>query len=140
MLLLDTDHLTLTQRRGSQYVRLSERLSPLSPEQVATTVIRYEEQTRGWMAYMSRTRTVAEQIDAYGRLLQHIENFRRIKVVPFDSLAATYFQRLIKSRPRLGTMDLKIAAIALSLDATLLSRNLADFRRVAGLKVEDWTT
>ncbi len=36
-------------------------------------------------------------------------------------------------------MDLKIAAIAMSLGATLLSRNLADFKKVPELKVEDWT-
>jgi len=36
-------------------------------------------------------------------------------------------------------MDLRIAAIVLSRDATLLSGNLADFREVPGLKVEDWT-
>jgi tRNA(fMet)-specific endonuclease VapC len=38
-----------------------------------------------------------------------------------------------------GTMDLKIAAIVLSRDATLLSANLADFRQVPRLRVQDWT-
>lgn len=37
------------------------------------------------------------------------------------------------------TMDLKIAAIVVSSDAILLTRNLADFRQVPGLQVEDWT-
>jgi hypothetical protein len=36
-------------------------------------------------------------------------------------------------------MDLEIASIVVSHDATLLSRNLVDFRRVAGLQVEGWT-
>ncbi len=36
-------------------------------------------------------------------------------------------------------MDLKIAAIVLTHDATLLSKNLSDFRKVPGLKVADWT-
>ena len=41
--------------------------------------------------------------------------------------------------PGIGTIDLKIAAIVLANDATLLRRNLSDFRKVPGLKVEDWT-
>jgi tRNA(fMet)-specific endonuclease VapC len=36
-------------------------------------------------------------------------------------------------------MDLKIAAIVLAQDATLLTRNLPDFRKVPRLKIADWT-
>jgi tRNA(fMet)-specific endonuclease VapC len=38
----------------------------------------------------------------------------------------------------IGAMDLLIAAHARSLDATLVTNNLAHFRRVPGLKVTDW--
>jgi tRNA(fMet)-specific endonuclease VapC len=38
----------------------------------------------------------------------------------------------------IGAMDLLIAAHALGLDATLVTNNLAHFRRAPGLKVTDW--
>jgi tRNA(fMet)-specific endonuclease VapC len=118
---------------------LRARLAHVSPAEVVTTIISYEEQMRGWMAYLARTRSVAHQVEAYRRLLQHLDNYRRIPVLPFDDAAAVTFQQLRHTRLRIGTMDLKIAAIAVSRDATLLSRNLADFRQVPGLQVEDWT-
>ena len=36
-------------------------------------------------------------------------------------------------------MDLRIGAIALANDMTVLTRNLIDFGRVPNLTVEDWT-
>ena len=36
-------------------------------------------------------------------------------------------------------MDLKIAAIVLASNATLLTKNSSDFRKVPGLAVADWT-
>jgi tRNA(fMet)-specific endonuclease VapC len=118
---------------------LRARLAHLPPSEVVTTIISYEEQMRGWMAYLARTRSVAHQVEAYRRLLQHLDNYRRIPVLPFDEAAAVAFQQLRRARLRIGTMDLKIATIAVSRNATLLSRNLADFRQVPGLQVEDWT-
>ena len=45
---------------------------------------------------------------------------------------------IFSQRIRIGTMDLKIAAITIANNATLLSRNLKDFNKVTGLEVEDW--
>lgn len=141
MVILDTDHMSVLERREQPAVgHLLNRLAELSPSEAATTVISYEEQMRGWMAYLARTRSMAHQIRAYGRLLSHLDNYRRIPVVAFDEAAATEFQRLRRSCLRLGTMDLKIAAIVLSRDAILLSRNLGDFNQIPDLHVEDWTS
>lgn len=60
-------------------------------------------------------------------------------VMTFDEPAAVAFQSLKKGKIRIGTMDLKIAAIALAHQATLLTRNFGDFHKVPGLKIEDWT-
>jgi tRNA(fMet)-specific endonuclease VapC len=91
------------------------------------------------MAYLARTRSVAHQVEAYRRLLQHLDNYRRIPVLACDDAAAVAFLQFRRDRLRISTMDLKIAAIAVSRHATLLARNRADFRQVPGLQVEDWT-
>ncbi len=63
----------------------------------------------------------------------------RITVLKFDSAAAAQFQHLRSLRLRVGTMDLRIAAIALAHDAAVLTRNIKDFSRVPNLRAEDWT-
>ena len=140
MIVLDTDHLSVLERNtapGSTTLRA--HLAHLSPDEVVTTIISYEEQMHGWMAYLAQSRSVAQQVVAYGRLLQHLDNYRRIPILEFDEAAAGVFQRLRRARRHVGTMDLKIAAIVLSRDALLLSKALADFGQVPGLQVEDWT-
>jgi tRNA(fMet)-specific endonuclease VapC len=141
MVILDTDHISLLERRATspQGRKLGERLDPISAMDQAATIVSYEEQLRGWLSVLAKARKMAQQIEAYRRLKRQLENYCRMLVLDFDERAAAEFQRLVKARLRIATMDLKIAAIALAHDATLLTRNLADFRRVPGLKVEDWT-
>jgi hypothetical protein len=94
---------------------------------------------RKWMAYIARLRSVTQQVETYRRLHRQLGNYCRIAVLTFDAPAAVRFQQLRRARLRIETMDLKIAAIVLSHEATLLSRNLADFGQVPDLRVEDWT-
>jgi len=108
-------------------------------DDIATTIISYEEQTRGWLAYMARMDTETARIRAYGFLKRHLEIYCRIAVIPYDEKAAAEFERFKQAKIRIGTMDLKIAAIALANDAILLTRNLSDFRKIPDLKAEDWS-
>ena len=140
MVVLDTDHLSVLEWAGSaESKRLLGRLSHLPQHEVSATIISFEEQTRGWLAVLAKARSMGQQIDAYRRLKKQMDNYRAILVREFDENAAVEFQRLVRLRLRIETLDLKIAAVALSHGATLLSRNLADFRKVPGLHVEDWT-
>ena len=140
MYILDTDHLSLLGRANSaEAQRLRFRLAGLKQKDRVTTIISFEEQMRGWMAHLAQARTLARQVEAYRRLKDFLDRYLKITVLEFDEAAAEEFSRLKQSRPRVGTMDLKIAAIALSCGATLLSRNLSDFNRLSGLLVEDWT-
>jgi len=59
-------------------------------------------------------------------------------VLPFGDQAADRFEDLRRDGVRIGSMDLKIASIALRHEALILSANLRDFRQVSELRVENW--
>ena len=65
-----------------------------------------------------------------------------LEVAVFDRHAATAYGRirsLLEKRGRpIGSMDLLIAAHALSLDVKLVTNNMDEFRRVPNLCVENW--
>lgn len=139
MYILDTDLFSLTDRaETAEGQRLRARLVRLRADELATTIITFEEQMRGWLAWLAQARSVEQQIERYQKLKQMVLSYRDVIILDFDRVAADEFERLQKQRIRIGTMDLKIPAIALANDATLLSRNLQDFSKVPGLKVEDW--
>lgn len=140
MFVLDTDHLSLLDR-NSQVVNftLRSRLNALDESLVVTTIISFEEQVRGWMARLAEVRDLSHQVRVYDKLNLLLDGFCEIRVLKFDDAAASEFERLRKMKIRVGTMDMKIASTVLANDLTLLSRNLVDFQKIPGLKVEDWT-
>jgi tRNA(fMet)-specific endonuclease VapC len=140
MYVLDTALLSLLERDSPEAIPLQMRLDRISPSEVATTVVTYEEQMRGWLARAAQANRVERMVATYARLQTHIETFRHIPVLPFDERAGEEYERLRKARLRTGTMDLKIAAIALAHGAVLLTRNLRHFERIPGLRVEDWSS
>lgn len=139
MVILDTDHMSLPERSTPEGARIRERLRSVPPDDAATTVVSYEEQTRGWLARIAAAKTATRQVAAYRELKRQLRNYCLVTVLDYDQLAADQFEKLRSSSVRIGTMDLKIAAIALANDATLLTRNLSDFQKVLGLRIEDWS-
>ncbi|BAZ43274.1 virulence-associated protein VapC homolog [Chondrocystis sp. NIES-4102] len=138
MYILDTDHLSLIQRNGQEGRRILARLATIREVEVAVTVITFEEQLRGRLNVIA-TKSLDEQIFAYQGLQQLGMDYRSILVIPFTRMAALEYQRLPKSYPRLGSMDLKIAAISLAKGAILLTRNTSDFSQIEELTIEDWS-
>ncbi len=142
MLVLDTDHMSVLEwADGSAAERLRQRLNEaLEPK--TTTIVTYEEQSRGWLAYIARAKSRTEQLDAYQRLSGHLQMYRRpaVTVLDFDAWAEAEYRRQRKSGVRIGTLDLRIASIVLVQNATLLTANAKDFSQVPGLRFEDWLT
>ncbi|MEK6299598.1 MAG: type II toxin-antitoxin system VapC family toxin [Acidobacteriota bacterium] len=140
ILILDTDHVTTIQRQSEpQYTKLITRLKKSRASSACTTIISVEEQMRGWLSLIARTRNTPQEVDAYRRLDSLLTFFRGIPVLGYNEAAADQVAILRAQRVRVSSMDLRIAAIALAKDALLLSRNNKDFGRIPRLKVEDWT-
>ena len=139
MILLDTDHISILQHAESNAARALQRRLDESPDtDIATTAITLEEQSRSWLAIINRYIDARRQVTYYDRFVDTFRFFATWRIVRFDDAAALRYQELRSQRIRIGSPDLKIAAVCLVNRATLLSRNLADFRQVPGLHVENW--
>ena len=138
-LVLDTDHLTILQQESQPTcARLLARIDQHPEEILAVTIISFQEQVQGWMAFLNQARTAAKILLAYEKLQQVLDYFCKARVLQFDQAALNQFEKLRKQGIRVGTMDLRMAAIVQTNDCKLLSSNLKDFRKVPGLDVSDW--
>jgi tRNA(fMet)-specific endonuclease VapC len=136
MILLDSDHATILKyRKGDRYHRLIQRMEA-SPEPLGTTIITVEEQMRGWLATVARERKVERQINPYRELSMLFDFFSLFRTELFDSEAAIVYKTL--GKVNIGQIDRKIASIAISNDALLLTANKKDFEQVPGLRFEYW--
>lgn len=86
----------------------------------------------------------AEKSEQSLRDLADIEGLAaRLTVMPFDDNAATQFGQvraeLARSGRPIGPYDLMIAGHARSLGLKLVTNNTREFKRVPGLRIENWT-
>jgi tRNA(fMet)-specific endonuclease VapC len=138
--LLDTDHLSILHWQEQPACdRLLARLDQLPADDIATSIVSFQEQVQGWMAYLNRAKKPAQTVEAYAKLESLWRSFLRMNVLSFTAEAQATFAEVRRQVPRIETMDARIASIALTVGATLLTRNLRHFRTVPGLVVEDWT-
>jgi len=140
MIVVDTDHISVLQHQDAPgAIELRERLDSVDHnEAVVTTIATYEEQVRSWLSQIGRFPDVHQQIPFYRRLIQLADFFAEWELLPFTKEAADTFKQLRQQKIRISSTDLKIASIVLVHNATLLSRNLADFSLIPGLHVENW--
>jgi len=133
---LDTDHVSLFQQN---YPILTERINAVNPEEIGVTVITLEEQFYGRLNGIRRANSPEKLISAYAKLSATWNYFATVNLLDFDLDASNCFAELLRQKIRIGTQDLRIAAVVMSRNAILVTRNRRDFERVPGLRFEDWT-
>jgi tRNA(fMet)-specific endonuclease VapC len=131
MYCFDTDVLSATIRRDPP-LHLIRRLARTPPSEQCTTAI-----TLGELVYGVRKRGSPELAERVQALITSAG-----PILPFDEIAARRYgllrAELERSGRRVAEPDLRIAAIALARDATLVTGNVRHFARIPELRIENW--
>jgi tRNA(fMet)-specific endonuclease VapC len=134
--ILDTDILSL-YRYGNVLAR--QRVQATPADEMAISVITVEEQISGWYKSLRQARTPADTEWAYQQLSDAVVFLAGWKNhLNYTQAAMGRYDALVRLKVNVGKMDLKIAAITLEYQATLVTRNTRDFKRIPGLPIVNW--
>lgn len=130
--LLDTDICVYIARGKHRHIE--SRLSLIEPGRVGISAVTYGELAYG--ATKSRLAHLAQQSLTQLTLA--------LRILPLDAHVAEIYGKLRAELEReggvIGNNDLWIGAHSLSLDTILVTNNEHEFRRIDGLRIENWTT
>lgn len=133
---LDTDTFQLFQ---DDHPLVVARVLAIAPSDRAISVVTVEEQLSGWYAQLRQAKQPERLLWAYRRLAATTRFLARVQIVDFEEAALQRYEGLKKSKLKIGTNDLRIAASVLARSAILVTRNMRDFQQVPGLHLEDWS-
>jgi tRNA(fMet)-specific endonuclease VapC len=116
----------------------------VNAENLALTIVTVEEAIRGrFKVIQDASNPKPSQADklvwAYTKLCDTLDDFKNLNILKFDQNAFTIYTELRSQRIRIGTQDLRIAAIVLANNAILVTGNHRHFSQVPDLVQEDWT-
>lgn len=112
---------------------VSKRIKEFNPDEIFISTIVFAELKHG-----------VEKSVNVEKNERTLNNFVKLfEILPFDATAAAEYGKLCaylqKRGTPIGTMDMLIAAHALSQNFTLVTNNVREFERVPNLKIENWS-
>jgi tRNA(fMet)-specific endonuclease VapC len=129
MYVLDTNTLIYYFKGQGQ---VAQNMAAKSPQDIViSTIVLFELQVG-----------IAKSTAPEKRTQQLQQLLSRVNLVPFDRdaalAAATIRAQLEQQGTPIGPIDVLIAGVAASLQATIVTRNVGEFSRVVGLSIVDW--
>ncbi len=137
--IIDTDHISLVLE-GNQAV--ASRIDAVASD-VAIAIITVQEVFNGWVVKINNRSESDNIVKLYTKLWTTQEFFKGVTILNFDDVAYSCYKRLLRENPQLNKKrlhkDLRIGAIALSVNAIMVTRNFKDFSQIPSLVLQNWT-
>jgi len=135
--ILDTDCVSLILYNHPQLTANTDK------NQIAVTIITVQELFNGWVGRINDPSQINNLPALYAKLSMTLNFLKTLEILDFTPEADQCLKQLLKDNPPLRKnrlqKDMRIAAIALSTGARVVTRNQRDFQQVPGLTIEDWT-
>jgi tRNA(fMet)-specific endonuclease VapC len=133
---MDTDHTSYLLRGDPSVIENAKYY------EAAITIITVQELFNGWVSRANDPKQTDRLIEIYAKLSTTVGYLQTVEILDFTPDADSCLKQLLKNHSTLRKnrlqKDLRIAAIALSLGATLATGNQRDFGQVPGLMTVDW--
>lgn len=120
---------------------IQARFATISPDDQYVPVVVAEELLRGRLETIRRAQSPQGKLSlpiAYTFFEATLKGIHRFQLLSYTSVADSHFRLFRAAKLRVGTQDLRIAAIAVAHDAQLVTRNRRDYEQIPGLKLDVW--
>ena len=135
--ILDTDHVSLILCNHPQVVTKAQQ------HQTHITIITVQELFNGWVGKINDPSNIHDLPILYTKLWTTVRFLQTVEILNFTPEADNCLKFLLKGNPHLRKnrlqKDIRIAAIALSLNAIVVTRNQRDFKQIPQINIVDWT-
>ena len=136
--ILDTDRISLFLAGNESVITQMGKHS----NDVAITIITVQELFNGWNGKINDPKQADRLSFLYSKLWKTTNFFKAITILNFDSNAENCYLNLRQTYKPLAkkrvAKDLRIASIALTQNAIVVTRNEKDFSQIPGLTIENW--
>ena len=135
--ILDTDHVSLILSNHPQVT------ANAAQHQIAISIVTVQELFNGWMGRINDPSQIDNLPALYSKLSLTIKYLQTVEILDFTVETDECLKNLLRANPPLRKnrlqKDMRIAAIALSLNLPIATRNRRDFELVPNLQIIDWT-
>ncbi|CAN5261970.1 hypothetical protein BH11PLA2_BH11PLA2_32170 [soil metagenome] len=139
MIAVDSDILTLV---AHGHPGTLVQWNAVTPADRGLPVVVADEATRGRLSLIRQAEAAQAKISlprAYALFQETLDMIAQLVSLPYTDAAESLFQQWRQAKIRIGTNDLRVAAVAVANNAKLVTRNARVLQQVPGLQLEIWS-